>query len=131
MSQDNFGGYGAPNTGGMVPGSGMPQGGGVGRFLKQLRGAGAFLVNTLPHLIAGVSGSPFQSPFASPPGEGLSPAILNVAWGFGNLVVGYLLVGRVGHFDHRNNKHALALGVGFLAMALMISKHFAAFHGGL
>jgi len=93
--------------------------------------AGMFLVNTLPHLIAGVSGSPFQSPFASPPGEGLSPAMVNVGWGFGNLVVGYLLVGRVGRFDHRNNGHMLALGAGFLAMALMIAKHFAAFHGGL
>ena len=27
---------------------------------------GAFLANTIPHLVSGISGSPFQSPFASP-----------------------------------------------------------------
>ena len=31
---------------------------------------GVFLANTLPHLINGISGRKFQSPFASPPGEG-------------------------------------------------------------
>ena len=59
---------------------------------------GAFLANTIPHLVAGISGSPFQSPFASPPGEGLSSAIVNVLWGLGNLVVAYLLLVRVGQF---------------------------------
>jgi hypothetical protein len=39
---------------------------------------GAFLANTIPHLFNGVSGSPFQTPFASPPGEGLSSAVVNV-----------------------------------------------------
>ena len=33
---------------------------------------GAFLANTIPHLVSGISGSPFQSPFASPPGQGLT-----------------------------------------------------------
>ena len=28
---------------------------------------GVFLANALPHLINGMSGNPFQSPFASPP----------------------------------------------------------------
>ena len=36
---------------------------------------GAFLANTLPHLVNGVSGNAFQSPFASPPGVGLSSSI--------------------------------------------------------
>ena len=53
---------------------------------------GAFLANTIPHLVNGILGSPFQSPFASPPGEGLSSAMVNVLWGFFNLVVGYVLV---------------------------------------
>ena len=34
--------------------------------------AGLSSANTIPHLVNGISGSPFQSPFASPPGEGLS-----------------------------------------------------------
>jgi SAM-dependent methyltransferase len=50
---------------------------------------GAFLANTIPHLVNGISGSPFQSPFASPPGEGLSSATTNVLWGMFNLVVAY------------------------------------------
>ncbi len=42
---------------------------------------GAFLANAVPHFVNGVSGNPFQSPFASPPGEGLSSSTVNVLWG--------------------------------------------------
>ena len=47
---------------------------------------GVFLINSVPHLVAGVSGSPFQSPFASPPGEGLSSSTVNVLWAVFNLL---------------------------------------------
>jgi hypothetical protein len=57
---------------------------------------GAFLANTLPHLINGISGSAFQSPFASPPGKGLSSSTVNVLWGCFNLAVAYVLICRVG-----------------------------------
>ncbi len=67
---------------------------------------GAFLANALPHLGNGISGHAFQSPFASPPGEGLSSAMVNVAWGLFNLTIGYLLVCRVGSFDLRKTQHA-------------------------
>ena len=33
---------------------------------------GAFLLNAIPHLAAGSMGRASQSPFAKPPGEGLS-----------------------------------------------------------
>ena len=59
---------------------------------------GAFLANTLPHLINGISGSAFQSPFASPPGKGLSSSTVNVLWGCFNLAVAYVLICRVGSF---------------------------------
>ena len=49
---------------------------------------GAFLANTVPHLVSGVMGRPFQSPFAKPRGEGLSSSTVNVLWGFFNLAVG-------------------------------------------
>jgi len=91
---------------------------------------GLFLVNVIPHFVAGVSGSAFQSPFATPPGEGLSSSRLNVIWGFINLVIGYLLTVRVGRMDLRRNSHALAVFAGVLAMALMIAGHFGRFHGG-
>jgi hypothetical protein len=42
---------------------------------------GAFLTNAIPHFMMGVTGHPFQSPFATPPGEGLSSAMVNVLWG--------------------------------------------------
>lgn len=51
---------------------------------------GAFLANSLPHLGNGVSGHAFQSPFATPPGVGLSSSTVNVLWGLINLAVGYL-----------------------------------------
>jgi hypothetical protein len=43
--------------------------------------AGAFLVNTIPHVVQGVSGNKFQTPFASPRGVGESSAQMNVIWG--------------------------------------------------
>ena len=92
---------------------------------------GAFLANAIPHLVAGLMGRAFQSPFASPPGVGLSSAVVNVAWGLFNLAVAYLLVLRVGHFDLRKTSHVLAFGAGILTMALNLAYYFAKFHGGL
>jgi hypothetical protein len=91
---------------------------------------GAFLSNAMPHFISGVQGRSFQSPFAKPPGKGLSSAIVNVIWGFCNIVIGYLLVCRVGVFDLRNIGDVIALGAGVLAMGLMAARHFGQFHGG-
>lgn len=51
---------------------------------------GAFLANALPHLGNGISGHAFQSPFATPPGVGLSSSTVNVLWGLFNLAAGYL-----------------------------------------
>ena len=31
---------------------------------------GAFLANAIPHVVSGMMGRPFQSPFAKPPGQG-------------------------------------------------------------
>ena len=93
--------------------------------------AGAFLTNAIPHFVNGISGSAFQSPFASPPGQGLSSALVNVLWGFFNLVLGYLLVCKVGTFNLRKTSHAIALGAGIFCMALVSAHAFARFHGGL
>jgi len=91
---------------------------------------GAFLANKNPHLVNGISGSPFQSPFASPPGQGLSSSTVNVLWGSFNLVLGYLLVARVGRFELRQLKHVVVLGLGALLMALLLARAFGKFHGG-
>ena len=92
---------------------------------------GAFLANTLPHLLNGVSGNAFQSPFASPPGVGLSSATVNVWWGLFNLAVAYLLVCRVGRFELRRTPHVVVLGAGFIIMSLMLAHTFGKLHGGL
>ena len=41
---------------------------------------GIFLVNSLSHLVSGLQGRAFQTPFANPPGEGLSSSTVNVLW---------------------------------------------------
>ena len=92
---------------------------------------GAFLANAVPHFVSGTSGHPFQSPFASPPGEGLSNATVNVLWGSFNIAVGYLLVGRVGTFELRNTRHVLVLGLGMVLTAIMLAHSFGRFYGGL
>jgi hypothetical protein len=92
---------------------------------------GAFLANAVPHFVNGVSGRPFQSPFAHPPGEGLSPATTNVLWGLFNLVVGYVLVRRVGSFELRKTRNVAVFGAGVLAMSVMLARAFGRFYGGL
>jgi hypothetical protein len=84
--------------------------------------AGLFLANAVPHCVSGMMGRPFQSPFATPSGEGLSSSTVNVLWGFFNAAIGYMLVLRVGHFD--------ALAVGALLISLFAARHFGQFHGG-
>ncbi|SMF56152.1 hypothetical protein SAMN02982989_0136 [Xaviernesmea oryzae] len=91
---------------------------------------GFFLANALPHVVSGMMGRPFQSPFAKPPGEGLSSSTINVLWGFFNNAVGYLLVCHVGDFQLRNTAHIVSLGAGALLISLFSARHFGRFHGG-
>jgi hypothetical protein len=91
---------------------------------------GAFLANAVPHFVAGSMGEPFQTPFATPPGQGLSSSTVNVLWGFFNLAVSYVLVCRVGGFDLRLTADAAALGLGMLAIGLLSARLFGRFHGG-
>lgn len=92
---------------------------------------GAFLANAIPHLVSGITGHPFQSPFASPPGQGLSSATVNVLWSALNLVIGYLLLCRVGTFELRRTRHIVVAGLGALLMALMLARSFGKLYGGL
>jgi hypothetical protein len=91
---------------------------------------GAFLVNAVPHFTNGVSGHPFPTPFASPPGQGLSPAWANVLWGLFNLLIGYLLVCRVGTFSLRKTRDVAVVGFGAVVMALMLAQAFARLYAG-
>lgn len=91
---------------------------------------GAFLANAVPHFVSGVMGRPFQSPFAKPPGQGLSSSTVNVLWGFFNLAIGYVLTCRVGDFDLRSTDQVVAAGLGILLMGVLLARQFGKFHGG-
>jgi len=90
----------------------------------------AFLANAAPHLVSGMMGRPFQSPFAKPPGQGLSSSTVNVIWGFFNLVVGYLLLCRIGDFDLRDTADVAAVGLGAFLMSIALARQFGRFNGG-
>lgn len=92
--------------------------------------AGVFAANAIPHYVAGMMGRAFQSPFATPPGKGLSSSMVNVLWGLCNAVVGYVLLVRVGSFHVRATGHVLAFASGVLLISLLCSRHFGQFHGG-
>ena len=85
--------------------------------------AGAFLVNFVPHFTNGISGRPFPSPFASPPGQGMSSPVINVLWGAFNLAVGVVLW-RAGRFNAKNVSAVLTVAVGGLLMAVMLANAF-------
>jgi hypothetical protein len=91
---------------------------------------GAFLANAIPHIVSGMMGRPFQSPFAKPSGEGLSSSTVNVMWGFFNVMVAYLLIVRVGDFDLHSIPDILAMGMGGFLIALYSARYFGKFHGG-
>jgi hypothetical protein len=85
---------------------------------------GAFVANFVPHFVEGITGQAFPSPFADPPGQGLSPPGLNVVWGLSNLVVGYLLL-RYGNFSLRGPWAAVIVTfAGFALFAFMLSGAF-------
>jgi hypothetical protein len=91
---------------------------------------GAFVANAIPHLVSGMMGRPFQSPFAEPPGEGLSSSTVNVLWGFLNIAIGYLLVCCVGEFGLHNRSDVVAFAAGAFLLALFCARHFGRFQGG-
>ena len=99
-------------------------------FLVSYFFGGAFAANAIPHFVSGTMGRAFQSPFAKPPGKGLSSSTVNVVWGFFNAVVAYLLVAQVGAFDLRAASHILAFGLGVLLISTFSAQHFGQFHGG-
>ncbi len=91
---------------------------------------GVFVANAVPHWVAGLMGRSFQTPFAKPPGKGLSSPTVNVLWGLINVVFSYLLTVRVGAFHLRVASHVIAFGLGVLAISLQLARHFGQFHSG-
>ncbi len=85
--------------------------------------AGAFLANVVPHLVHGISGDSFPTPFATPPGKGLSSPTVNVLWALGNLLVGYVLL-RLGKASQENKWSLVAVFVGIAYISISLSIAF-------
>jgi hypothetical protein len=92
--------------------------------------SGLFLANGVPHFVQGVSGAPFQSPFASPPGVGESSPLSNALWGFGNLLAGALLLHFFWPWGHAAAAGWVAVGAGALAISIQLSLHFGKVRAG-
>lgn len=85
--------------------------------------AGAFLCNAIPHLTSGLQGVPFPTPFARPPGQGLSSPIVNFLWGFLNFVIALALLS-IAHIEIGLNSPLIAFLLGFLLIGLLTAWHF-------
>ena len=81
--------------------------------------AGAFIANSIPHLVHGISGQEFQTPFARP-----SSSILNVLWGFLNLAIGYIIITALKGITFSFSRRIAITALGFLAMAVNLAIVF-------
>ena len=85
--------------------------------------AGIFLANAVPHFVQGVSGNKFPSPFAKPPGKGLSSPMVNVLWALFNMLIGYLLF-QVGQVNSANLLSLATFFFGVAAISIVSSVNF-------
>jgi len=78
--------------------------------------SGFWTLNMLPHLLHGISGTAFPTPFASPPFQGLSSPLINTVWALFNIVLAYWLA-RKGKLSPHNHltMWLFLLGFAFLA----------------
>jgi hypothetical protein len=88
---------------------------------------GMFLTNVVPHFVHGISGDRFPTPFARPPGKGLSSPIVNVLWALVNLIAGYLLF-RAGRVSSGSYAVLIPFFAGIVAISTVSSARFAAKH---
>jgi hypothetical protein len=89
--------------------------------------AGMFLANVVPHYVHGISGNKFPTPFANPPGRGLSSATVNVVWALVNLVAGFLLF-RLGKISSGDNLALVVFFAGIAVISIMASVSFTKKH---
>ncbi|MGN6121614.1 MAG: hypothetical protein ACTHOJ_01530 [Sphingomonas oligoaromativorans] len=84
--------------------------------------AGMLLSNALPHLLAGLQGERFYTPWARPCGNGMSSPLENVLWGSANLLLSAFLIDRI---FPKNIPHGLPiLAVGFVGTGIGLALLF-------
>jgi hypothetical protein len=85
--------------------------------------SGIFIANAVPHFVHGISGNRFPSPFAHPPGKGLSSPTVNVIWALANLIAGYFLF-RAGKVCSGGSPALSIFFAGFAAISILMSVQF-------
>ena len=81
---------------------------------------GVFVVNSIPHFLHGISGDHFPTPFANPPGKGLSSPQVNVIWAFVNMAMALFMV----KFSRISWTNKWSIGIfvlGFVVMSIRLS----------
>ncbi len=92
--------------------------------------AGMLIANGVPHFTHGISGEPFPTPFARPPGVGASSPVINVLWGFANIAIGSALLHAIYPKGGDANIQWALVWLGGLLMALALAWHFGRARGG-
>jgi hypothetical protein len=95
--------------------------------------AGVLICNALPHLAAGVRGEAFPTPFARPPGRGLSSPVVNVVWGWVNLFAGLAILPRLVLLSAVTpvfNSLWVSFALGFLVCGVGLGWHFGRVRAG-
>jgi len=82
--------------------------------------AGFWGVNVLPHLLHGINGQAFPTPFASPPFQGLSSPLVNTAWALFNIVLAYGLA-RFGQLSPERPRTMALFFLGFAVLACFMA----------
>jgi hypothetical protein len=85
---------------------------------------GMLLANAAPHFVNGVCGDRFPTPFARPPGKGLSSPTVNVLWAMFNLVLGFIFI-RLGKVSSDDDLKMGVCFAGFAVMSILGSVVFA------
>ena len=87
-------------------------------------GAGILFTNGVPHLVNGISGHRFQTPFALPLGVGESSPLVNVIWGMVNFMIGCVLLFLVGNFTGGFNMDTSVFVLGVFLCGVGLSWPF-------
>ncbi|OCX54428.1 hypothetical protein BEL04_09295 [Mucilaginibacter sp. PPCGB 2223] len=89
--------------------------------------AGTFFANAVPHFVHGISGNKFPTPFAKPPGKGLSTSTTNVLWALLNIIVACSLF-RISKFHHDKPLEMIILFAGAVVISVFLSIRFQGKH---
>lgn len=89
-----------------------------------------FMVNGVPHFVQGISGNPFQSPFAKPAGVGESSPLVNVLWGAFNFFAGTVILCHYLHFQPGANLQTLVVAIAALVTSMVLAVYFSGVRNG-